>query len=254
MSAKIELVPTGIGGLDELLGGGIPKGHIVSIFGGPGTGKTTLAMQFLYNGASKYDEPGIFVSLDESPTDLKRHMSAFGWNIDELENKNKLVILDVSPTKHIASILKMKTSKERMYSLLSISNIIKGTADNIGAKRVVIDPMSTLIFQYPELGERRLAIMNLLKTLKTETKCTSLITLDLRATALEREYQLEEYLTQGTILLQRVAHPQAGLTRVILIEKMRGIDHDTQPHPYAITKQGIQVFSKEKIYVTGLHS
>lgn len=254
MSKKIELTPTGISGLDELLGGGIPRRHTVSVFGGPGTGKTTLAMQFLCNGVSKCDEPGIFISLDESPSDLKRHMSVYGWNIDELEKKEKLVILDVSPTKHIARIMKMKTSKERLYSLLSIGNLIKGTAEKIGAKRVVVDPMSTLIFQYPELGERRLAIMNLLKTLKTETNCTSLITLDLRASALAREYQLEEYLTQGTILLQRVAHPQAGLTRVILIEKMRGIDHDTQPHPYAMTKQGIQVFSKEKIYITDLHS
>lgn len=253
MSEKIELTPTGISGLDELLGGGIPRGHTVSVFGGPGTGKTTLAMQFLYNGASRYDEPGIFITLDESPGDLKRHMSVYGWDINKLEKKQKLVILDVSPTKHIARIIKMKTSKERLYSLLSIGNIIKGTAEKIGAKRVVIDPMSTLIFQYPELGERRLAIMDLLRTLKTETNCTSLITLDLRATALEREYQLEEYLTQGTIILQRVAHPQAGLTRVILIEKMRGIDHDTQPHPYAINQQGIQVFSKEKIYITNLH-
>ncbi len=254
MSKKIELTPTGISGLDELLGGGIPIRHTVSVFGGPGTGKTTLAMQFLCNGASKYDEPGIFISLDESPSDLKKHMSVYGWNMDELEKKKKLVILDVSPTKHIAQIIKMKTSKERLHSLLSIGNIIKGTAEKIGAKRVVVDPMSTLIFQYPELGERRLAIMDLLRTLKTETDCTSLITLDLRATALAREYQLEEYLTQGTILLQRVTHPQAGLSRVILIEKMRGIDHDTQPHPYTITKQGIQVFSKEKIYVTGFQS
>ncbi len=250
MSKKIELTPTGISGLDELLGGGIPRGHTVSVFGGPGTGKTTFAMQFLCNGATKYNEPGIFITLDEAPSDLKKHMSVYGWNIEELEKKNKLVILDVSPTKQIAKIMKMKTSKERMYSLLSISNLIKGTAEKIGAKRVVIDPMSTLIFQYPELGERRLAIMDLLRTLKTETNCTSLIVLDLRATALAREYQLEEYLTQGTILLRRVAHPQAGLTRVVHIEKMRGIDHDTQPHPYAITKQGIQVFSKEKIYIT----
>lgn len=253
MSGKVELTPTGISGLDELLGGGIPKGHTVSVFGGPGTGKTTLAMQFLWSGAFKYDEPGIFISLDESPSDLRKHMSVYGWNIDELEKKKKLVILDVSPTKHIGEIIKMKTSKERMYSLLSIGNLVKGTAEKIGAKRVVVDPMSTLIFQYPEIGERRLAIMDLLRTLKTETSCTSLITLDLRATALEREYQVEEYLTQGTFILQRVAHPQAGLTRVILVEKMRGIDHDTQPHPYTINKQGIQVFSKEKIYVTGSH-
>ncbi len=111
--------------------------------------------------------------------------------------------------------------------------------------------MSTFVFQYPELSERRLAVMDLLSTLRGQEDCTSLIVMDLRSSTLEREYELEEYLSQGTLILSTVSQPEAGLTRVILIEKMRGIEHDTQPRPYAITKQGIQVFAKEKIYATG---
>ncbi len=257
-SQKIELTPTGIPGLDELLGGGIPKGHVVSVFGGPGTGKTTFAIQFLYGGVTLYDEPGIYVSLDEPPQDIKKNLSAFGWNLEELEKRQKLLLLDASLFKHISRVMKIPkdkpTTNEKGYSLLTLSNLIKGTVEKIEAKRIVIDPMSTFIFQYPDPNERRLAVMDLLTTLRAETGCTSLIVMDLRASTLEREYQIEEYLTQGTILLPTMSQPETGLTRVILIEKMRGIEHDTQPRPYIITKQGIQVFAKEKVYTTNLHA
>jgi KaiC/GvpD/RAD55 family RecA-like ATPase len=256
MNKKAELTPTGVPGLDELLGGGIPRGHVVSVFGGPGAGKTTFALQFLCNGVTVYKEPGIYVSLDESPEDVKKNMSAFGWNIEDLEKKEKLLLLDASLFKRISRVMRIPRDKavlsERGYSLLTLSNLIKGTVERIGAKRIVIDPMSTLVFQYPDPSERRLAIMDLLGTLRVETDCTSLIVMDLRATSLEREYQLEEYLTQGTILLQTASQPETGMTRVIYVEKMRGIEHDTQPRPYCITQQGIQVFAKEKVYTTNI--
>jgi KaiC/GvpD/RAD55 family RecA-like ATPase len=254
---KIELTPTGIPGLDELLGGGLPKGRVISVFGGPGTGKTTFALQFLYSGATQCNEPGIYISLDEPPEDVKKNMSAFGWSLEEVEKKEKLLLLDASLFKRISRVMKIpkdkQTTTEKGYSLLTLSNLIKGTVEKIDAKRIVIDPMSTFIFQYPDISERRLAVMDLLVSLRTQN-CTSLIVMDLRTTALERKYQLEEYLTQGTILLQTVSQPETGLTRVILIEKMRGIEHDTQPRPYTITKQGIQVFAKEKVYTTSLQT
>jgi len=258
MAQKTYLTPTGILGLDELLSGGIPKDHVVSVFGGPGAGKTTFALQFLYSGVTLYDEPGMYVSLDENPQDIKRNMGAFGWNLEDLEKKEKLLLLDASLFKRISRVIKIPrdkpTTTEKGYSLLTMGNLIKGTIEKINAKRIVIDPMSTFIFQYPDPCERRLAVMDLLATLRAEKGCTSLVVMDLRASTLEREYQLEEYLTQGTILLQTVSQPETGLTRVILIEKMRGIEHDTQPRPYTITKQGIQIFAKEKVYTTSLQT
>jgi KaiC/GvpD/RAD55 family RecA-like ATPase len=256
VNKKIELTSTGIPGLDEMLGGGIPKGHAISVFGGPGTGKTTFTLQFLYSGVTLYDEPGIYVSLDESPQDIKKNLAGFGWNLEDLEKKEKLLLLDASLFKRISRVMKIPkdkpTTTEKGYSLLTLSNLIKGTVEKIGAKRIVIDPMSTFIFQYPDLSERRLAVMDLLATLRAEKGCNSLIVMDLRTTTLDRKYQLEEYLTQGTILLQTMSQPETGLTRVILIEKMRGIEHDTQPRPYIINKQGIQVFAREKVYTMHL--
>ena len=244
---------TGIPGLDEMLGGGIPTGHAVSIFGGPGAGKTTFTLQFLHNGATMYNEPGIYVSLDESICDIKRNVRAFGWDFEKLEKEQKIVFLDASFFKRISDVVKIPEDEkktEKGYSINSLRNLIDDTIQEMDAKRVVVDPMSTLIFQYPDLNERRLAVIDLITTLRSRPDCTSLIIMDLRSSTLEREYQIEEFLTQGTIILQTLAQPEAGLIRVGLIEKMRGTEHDTQPHPYLITKQGVTLFPKEKVYST----
>jgi KaiC/GvpD/RAD55 family RecA-like ATPase len=256
LNRKLDLTPTGIHGLDEMLNGGIPKGRVISVFGGPGAGKTTFALHFLHAGAALYDEPGIYVSLDESPQDILRNFSGFEWKLEELEKKEKLLLLDASLFKKVSRVMKIpksdKTTSEKDYSLVTLGSLIRGTVEKTGAKRIVVDPMSTLIFQYPDPQERRLAVMDLLTTLRAQTDCTSLIVMDLRASTLEREYQIEEYLTHGTIILQTISQPETGLTRVALIQKMRGTEHDTQPRPYIITKQGIQIFAKEKVYVTNL--
>jgi KaiC/GvpD/RAD55 family RecA-like ATPase len=244
---------TGIPGLDEMLGGGIPKGHAVSVFGGPGAGKTTFTLQFLHNGATMYNEPGIYVSLDESICDIKKNVRAFGWDFDRLEKEQKIVFLDASFFKRISDVVNISEDEkknENGYSIKNLRNLIEDTIQEIDAKRVVVDPMSTLIFQYPDLNERRLAVIDLITTLRLRPDCTSLIIMDLRTSTLEREYQIEEFVTQGTIILQTIAQPETGLMRVGLIEKMRGTDHDTQPHPYLITKQGVTLFPKEKVYAT----
>jgi KaiC/GvpD/RAD55 family RecA-like ATPase len=94
-------------------------------------------------------------------------------------------------------------------------------------------------------GNITFAVMELLNSLRAQTDCTSLIIMDLRVSTLEREYQMEEYLTHGTIILQTISQPETGLTRVILIQKMRGKEHDTQPRPYIITNRAFR-FRKEK--------
>jgi KaiC/GvpD/RAD55 family RecA-like ATPase len=252
-----NLTLTGIPGLDEMLGGGIPTGHAVSIFGGPGAGKTTFSLQFLYNGATLYDEPGIYVSLDESICDIKRNVEAFGWDFERLEKEQKMVFLDASFFKRISDVVKVpedEKKNEKRYSISSLRNLIEDTIQEMDARRVVVDPLSTLIFQYPDLNERRLAVIDLITTLRSRPDCTSLIVMDLRTSTLEREYQIEEYLTQGTIILQTLVQPEGGLGRVGSIEKMRGAEHDTQPHPYFITKQGVTIFPKEKFYATTIPS
>jgi KaiC/GvpD/RAD55 family RecA-like ATPase len=95
-----DYVSTGIPGVDEVLGGvGIPQGHTVLISGGPGSGKTTFAIQFLYKGATEHGEPGVYITLDEEPEDIKKNMSHFGWDLEELERGKKLIFINVSPVR-----------------------------------------------------------------------------------------------------------------------------------------------------------
>ena len=87
----VDYIPTGIPGADKILGEkGIPRGHSILVAGGPGSGKTTFAIQFLYKGATEHNEPGIYISLDEDPEDVKKNMSKFGWDIGKLEQDKNL--------------------------------------------------------------------------------------------------------------------------------------------------------------------
>ena len=89
----VSYTTVGIPGVDTILSGkGFPRGHTIIISGGPGSGKTTFAIQYLYSGVMQHDEPGIFVTLDEDPIEIKRNLSGFGWNLERLEEENKIML------------------------------------------------------------------------------------------------------------------------------------------------------------------
>jgi KaiC/GvpD/RAD55 family RecA-like ATPase len=134
-------VPTGVEGLDELIGGGFPRGRVILVLGGPGTGKTILATQFLYKGISQYGENGIFVSLDESQSHYYSEMLKFGWDFKKVEQEGKFLFIDATRLSRVA-ILKEKMLKEETSSLrgkqLQIDRLIEelqAKIQQIGAKR-----------------------------------------------------------------------------------------------------------------------
>ena len=187
--------PTGIPGLDEILNGGIPVGRVVLIVGGPGTGKTILATQFLVNGIMDYGENSGFVSLDESKPHYYSEMLKFGWDLAKLEAERKFAFVDASPIRMIpgeVKIGKMSIGK-RDFSILSLIEAFKAAARVIDAKRIVIDPIASLIFQFPEVIQRRNAVLDFIEAL-VSTGATCMLTTELRAPGLERAVQLEEYL------------------------------------------------------------
>jgi KaiC/GvpD/RAD55 family RecA-like ATPase len=242
----LDFVPTGINGVDELLGGkGIPKGYIVILLGSPGSGKTIFAIQFLYKGATLYNEPGVYVTLDEHPTYVKIQALGFGWNLEEVEKENKLIMLDGSPIRTLPGETKIGgvTIGRKDFSLISLVKWIKDSVSKINAKRLVIDPINVFTVQYPNEAERRFAMMELMHEI-AETGCTTLLISELMETGIERHYQFEEYLAQGVILIRKVIKP-GGVARVFQIEKMRCLEHDTQAHAYKITQNGIEVYPSE---------
>ncbi len=244
----VDYIPTGIPGVDEILAGkGVPRGHTILLSGGPGSGKTTFAIQFLYIGANQHNESGVYVTLDEDPIDIKVNMSNYGWDLKQLEEKKKLVFINVSPVR-VAPSEKVGLIQIGMkeFRLIKLIEAIKQGVKEVDAKRVVVDPMTIFTLQYPDEIERIYAMRDLMRELK-RTKCTNLLISELRGTSMEREHQFEEYLAQGVILL-RTFLKDSKLVRVFQVEKMRGLAIDNQPRPYEISAKGIEVYPSATVY------
>ena len=241
-------VPTGIIGVDKILAGkGIPKGYTVLVSGGPGSGKTTFAVKFLYAGIIEHGENGVYVTLDEEPTDIKKNMLKFEWDLEKLEEEKKFRFINVSPVRVAPSekggLIQIGMKEFRLIKLLEA---IKQGVNDIDAKRVVVDPITIFMLQYPDEIDRIYALRDLMRELK-KIGCTNLLISELKGTGWEREHQFEEYLAQGVILL-RTSLKGSRLVRAFQVEKMRGLAIDNQPRPYEISAKGIEVYPTATVY------
>lgn len=244
---SLDYVSVGIPGVDQILAGrGVPRGHTVLISGGPGSGKTTFATQFLYIGATKHDESGIYVTLDEDPEDIKNNMSKFGWDLERLEKEKKISFINVSPVRVAPTETGLIQLGMKEFRLVKLLEAIRKGVEEIDAKRVIVDPLTMFTIQFPDEIERIYAMRDLMRELK-RTGCTNMLISELRGTGMEREHQFEEYLAQGVILL-RTFLKESRLIRVFQVEKMRGLAIDNQPRPYQITDSGIEVFPRATVY------
>jgi len=240
-------VPSGIPGVDKLLAEkGIPSGHTILISGGPGSGKTTFAIQFLYIGATQHNESGVYVTLDEEPGDIRKNMLKYGWDLQKLEDEKKLVFINVSPVRVTPSETGLIQIGMKEFRLIKLLEAIKQGVKEVDARRVVVDPITIFTLQYPDEVERIYAMRDLLRDLR-KTDCTNMLISELRGTGWEREHQFEEYLTQGVILL-RTFLKDGRLVRVFQVEKMRGLAIDNQPRPYEISAKGIEVYPSATVY------
>lgn len=248
MKKTTERTLTGIQGLDEMLRGGFPQGRVLMVLGEPGAGKTILCSQFLVNGLEKYGENGLFVSMEEGRNHYEREMNQFGWDFSAAEKEGKFSFVDASPIRSIPGEVRVGklTIGKQDFSMVSLLEAIRSNAKAIDARRIVVDPISLLIFQYPEETQRRKALLDLVEAL-TETGATCLLSSELRRVGLRgRTLQIEEYLVHGVILMQTIP---AGKTmeRIIQVEKMRETQIDRQSRPYRITDKGIEVYARESV-------
>ena len=254
---RTEHVPTGIPGLDDILGGGYPRSRVILITGGPGSGKTTMSLQFLIDGVERFDERGVFISLEESKYHLITEMANFGWDLEKYEKKNQLAIVDASPLRQITKEKDGEiTSNEEQrdlrirgpeFSVQALSTVIRSYARVTRATRIVIDPITSLSFQFPDPQQRRTAAIDLLDSLMS-MGTTNLITSEMgnqtSGLANQREIAAEEYLCHGVIVLHNSHIPGRGVVTALEIEKMRETKHDRQLHPYSITEKGMNVFAE----------
>jgi len=247
-----ERVLTGVEGLDELISGGFPRGRVVLVLGGPGTGKTILGSQFLYKGISQYGENGIFISLDESKNHFFSEMLKFGWDFKKAEEEGKFLFIDATRLSR-AAMLKEKMLKEETSSLrgkqLEIDRLIEELQikiQQIGAKRVVLDTLASLFYRFLDPIERRTAGVDLIESL-SDIGATTIVTTELNYLGLERNLMDEEFLVHGVVMMQTLFYG-GTTTRALQIEKMRGAKINPNLVPYTIDKSGIEVFPAMSVF------
>jgi KaiC/GvpD/RAD55 family RecA-like ATPase len=227
---KLIRVGTGIPGFDNLLQGGIPFGTTTLLSGACGTGKSTFAMQFLYNGAKYWDEPGVYITLEEDPERLIQNMRLFGWDIDELIKKKKFLLI-----------------KPDVYKFDSIKQIIGDAIDKIGAKRLVVDSYSVLLTYFDDPYEIRNGLVQLDREIK-KMECTTIVISDIKDNSETFSTTgVEEFIVDGVIVLYMMKGQSSTSTsrRAVFVRKMRATKHPLSYFQFDITRQGIVVSAKD---------
>ena len=217
----VEKTPTGINELDNILTGGLPKGSVTLVTGGPGTGKTILSIQFILNGATKYSDKGLFVTFNESSKTLKQYMLSLGWDLDQAEMEGKIKILDF-----------ITTSKAGLHTVI---DTILEEARTFGAKRMVIDSITAISMAFSEKLEARTTISIIQKLLR-KIDCTTILIAEKPWGERSLGSGVEEFVADGIILLETL--PTRGeLRRRMTVVKMRGTSHEMKFYQYTISKQ-----------------
>jgi circadian clock protein KaiC len=232
--APLDRCLTGIEGLDNILGGGVPRGNMVLIAGGVGTGKTTLSLEFLVRGAER-GEKGLFLSVTEASSKLIRNFGTFEFFRPELVDSGQLVFVDL-PLVYEQLGLDREELKPAEIDLLV--RTIQGFVRDSGARRVVVDSLTSVGFRV--LSEEKIRdFMLKLGQVLSDLGTTSLLVAELGAVAGNRSfYGVEEAIVDGVVLLSNVRR-RGDLLRVLQVIKMRGTAHSRAQFVIDLTPIGL---------------
>ena len=229
-----ETIPktrTGISGLDEITGGGLPQGRPTLICGGPGCGKTLLSLEFIVRGATEFGEPGVFMAFEEKTAELIMNVKSMGFDLNKLQKEKKLKIDHV----HID---RSEIEETGEYDLDGLFIRLGYAIDSIGAKRVVLDTIENLFAGLSNEAILRAELRRLFEWLKKKD-VTAIITAEKGDGYLTRN-GLEEYVSDCVILLDNRVSNQIA-TRMLRIMKYRGSTHGNNEYPFLIDEEGISV-------------
>jgi circadian clock protein KaiC len=227
---EFDMVRTGVGGLDEILSGGIPRGNLILLEGAIGCGKTTLGVEFIYRGASQFDEPGIIVLFEVSPDKIIRDARRFGWDLRELERTNRLRIVFTS-----RDVLRQE--------LQQADSVLLEEAARIGARRIFIDGVARL-GGGNGTPEARSAFHVFTEGLQREN-LTAILAIEASAYNPEQSASLPEESIADTVIRLRMEDNQRAVARSIEIVKSRGQPYQMGRHSFRILDgQGIQVYRR----------
>ena len=229
--ASLPKTLTGINGLDEITEGGLPKGRPTLICGEAGTGKTLFSLEFIINGATKFDEPGVFVAFEEKSHELATNVASLGFDLNKLIDEKKIRVDHV----HID---RSEIEETGEYDLEGLFIRLGYAIDSIGAKRVVLDTIENLFSGLENEGILRAELRRLFVWLKNKG-VTAIITGERGEGKLTRQ-GLEEYVSDCVIVLDHRIQNQIS-TRRLRVMKYRGSVHGTNEYPFLIDENGISV-------------
>jgi circadian clock protein KaiC len=230
-ATQLPRCPTGIQGLDEITGGGLPRGRPTLVCGGAGCGKTLLAAEFLVRGAVEFGEPGVFMSFEETDKELESNVASLGFDLAGLVRRKKIVL-------EYVFIERSEITETGDYDLEGLFVRLNHAIDSIGAKRVVLDTLEALFAGLPNEAILRAELRRLFRWLK-EKGVTAVITAERGREQLTR-HGLEEYVSDCVILLDHRVTDQIA-TRHMRVVKYRGALHGTNEFPFLIGNEGLSV-------------
>ena len=230
-ATRLPKCATGIQGLDEITGGGLPRGRPTLVCGGAGCGKTLLAVEFLVRGAAQFGEPGVFMAFEETEAELTANVASLGFDLAGLVQRKKIVIDYV----HMEPV---EVQESGEYDLEGLFVRLNYAIDSIGAKRVVLDTLEALFASLPNEAILRAELRRLFRWLK-DKGVTAVITAERGRESLTR-HGLEEYVSDCVIVLDHRVVDQIA-TRNLRVMKYRGALHGTNEFPFLIGDEGISV-------------
>ncbi len=246
-SSELQLIaksPTGIQGVDDITNGGLPKSRPTLVCGNAGCGKSLFAAEFLYRGATEYNEPGLLVSFEESENEIIANVASLGFDFKKLIAQKKLSI-------NYIHIDRNEFNEIGEFNLDGLFIQLEHTVKSLNIKRIVIDTLEVLFSNFTNQGILRTEVQRLFHWIK-EKKLTAIITAEIGSNLLSR-YGLEEYVADCVILLDNRLEQQLS-TRRIRIIKYRGSSHSTNEYPFLISKNGILVLPISSLHLDYLAS
>ncbi|MDJ0531502.1 MAG: circadian clock protein KaiC [Xenococcaceae cyanobacterium MO_207.B15] len=230
----VRKIQTAIEGFDEITHGGLPIGRTTLVSGTSGTGKTLMAVQFLYHGIKYFDYPGIFVTFEESPQDIIQNAHSFGWDLQSLVDSGKLFILDASPDPEGQEIV-------GNFDLSALIERIQYAIKKYKAKLVSIDSVTAVFQQYDAASVVRREIFRLVARLK-QLHVTSIMTTErIEEYGPVARFGVEEFVSDNVVIVRNVLEGERR-RRTVEILKLRGTTHMKGEYPFTITNDGINIF------------
>jgi circadian clock protein KaiC len=233
-------VPSGVHGLDEITGGGLPRGRPTLICGGAGCGKTLFAMEFLVRGAVEHGEPGVFMAFEETSEELAANVASLGFDLQRLIAQRKLAI-------DYVRVERSEIEETGEYDLEGLFVRLQYAIDSVGAKRVVLDTVESLFSGLPNPAVLRAELRRLFRWLK-DREMTVVITGEKGDGTLTR-HGLEEYVSDCVIFLDHRVTDQTS-TRRLRVVKYRGTAHGTNEYPFLIDEGGISILPVTSLGLT----